>query len=106
MIHGIRIKDGKAFYCNRYTQTDRLKAETKQGGPIYIRIGEFFNTSGLAKMLLLDLERKVGYIEGGDVLNNRNGTANTAFTNHSNHTYALEESCFPYQISVDKNSKE
>lgn len=105
MIHGIRIKDGKAYYCNRTTKTDKVLAEMKQGAPVFIRIGELFNSAGLAKMLLLDLERKIGYIEGGDVKEKRTGTANTAFTHHSKSTYALEESCYPYNIKVDKNAK-
>lgn len=31
MIHAFRIKDGRIFYCNRYTQTPRLLYETKYG---------------------------------------------------------------------------
>jgi carotenoid cleavage dioxygenase-like enzyme len=29
MIHGIRIKSGKAYYCNQRTQTEKLIAELK-----------------------------------------------------------------------------
>jgi len=70
-----------------------------------IRIGEFFNSSGIFKMFLLDLERKIGYINGGDIEEFNTGTANTAFTLHGKKTYALEESCYPYNIRVDKNAK-
>jgi len=27
MIHGIRIKDGKIWYCRRYLETPKLKTE-------------------------------------------------------------------------------
>lgn len=57
-------------------------------------------------MFLLDLERKIGYINGGDIEEFKTGTANTAFTLHGKKTYALEESCYPYNIRVDKNAKQ
>jgi carotenoid cleavage dioxygenase-like enzyme len=56
-------------------------------------------------MALLDLERKLGYKYGGEVEPKRRGTANTAFTHHSKKTFALEESCYPFNIKVDKNAK-
>jgi carotenoid cleavage dioxygenase-like enzyme len=56
-------------------------------------------------MGLLSLERRVGYIEGGDVEDKKSGTTNTAFTHYEGQTYALEESCYPFKINVDKNAK-
>ena len=67
MIHAIRIKDGRIFYCNKWAETPKLAAEVKAKGPIFIRAGELFNATGLAKAALLGLERKVGYIGGGDL---------------------------------------
>ena len=56
MIHGIRIKNGKAYYCNRMTQTNHLKAEIEQEGPCFIRIGELVNLSGVLKMAMLAIK--------------------------------------------------
>ena len=41
MIHAIRIKDGRLYYCNRLTQTPRMLAEKKAKKALFIRVGEF-----------------------------------------------------------------
>ena len=102
MIHAIRIKDGRIFYCNRWAETPRLEVETKAGGPLFIRAGELFNASGLAKSALIGLEQKVGYKLGGDLEEYKGATANTAFAHHQKKTYAMYESDFPFQIRVDR----
>jgi len=51
MIHALRIKNGKLFYCNRYTKTPKFLDELANGGVTRIRAGELFNASGLAKAL-------------------------------------------------------
>jgi len=105
MIHAFRIKNGRIYYCNRYTNTPRLEAESKADGPLFIRIGELFNASGLAKSALFGLERKVGYKAGGDLKKHQNGTANTSFAHHQKKTFATLESDFPFQIRLDRNDK-
>jgi carotenoid cleavage dioxygenase-like enzyme len=40
MLHGVRIKDGKASYRNRYVQTDGWKEERKAGKALWGSIGE------------------------------------------------------------------
>lgn len=50
MIHSFRIKNGKIFYCNRYTQTPRQLMETKLEKAVFPRIGEMFKIAGLIKM--------------------------------------------------------
>jgi len=105
MIHAFRIKDGRIYYCNRYTTTPRLLAETKAQGPLFIRVGELFNAAGLAKAALFGLQRKVGYKLGGDLKEHQNGTANTAFAHHQKKTYALLEADLPFNIRVDRNEK-
>lgn len=76
--------------------------ETKAEGALFIRAGELFNASGLAKAALLGLEQKVGYKLGGDLKEYQNSTANTAFAHHQKKTYAMYESDFPFQIRVDR----
>lgn len=38
MIHGIRIKDGKASYVSRYVQTSRLKQEEHFGRAQFMKV--------------------------------------------------------------------
>lgn len=39
MIHGMRIKDGKATYVSRYVKTSRLKQEEFFGAPKFMKVG-------------------------------------------------------------------
>jgi len=84
MIHAIRIKDGRLYYCNRLTQTPRVVEELKDNQALYIRIGEFSNVWGIMKVPLLSFMQLVGYIGGDydclDLI--RNGTANTGIVHH------------------------
>lgn len=38
MIHGIRIKDGKATYVSRYVKTSRLKQEEYFGEAKFMKV--------------------------------------------------------------------
>lgn len=38
MIHGLRIKDGKASYVSRYVRTSRLKQEDTFGGAKFVKV--------------------------------------------------------------------
>lgn len=38
MIHGMRIKDGKATYVSRYVKTSRLKQEEYFGGAKFMKV--------------------------------------------------------------------
>ena len=53
MIHAIRIKDGRLFYCNRLIQTPRVLCEIESKKPCFIRIGEFVSVWGFMKVPLL-----------------------------------------------------
>ena len=50
MIHAFRIKDGKIYYCSKYTDTPRIQMETKLGKGIYPRIGEMTTIPGIMKV--------------------------------------------------------
>lgn len=56
MIHAMRIKDGRLYYCNRLTQTPRVLTELEAKQALYIRLGEFCNMWGLIKPGLLALQ--------------------------------------------------
>ncbi|RYQ94868.1 hypothetical protein Ahy_B08g089822 isoform B [Arachis hypogaea] len=64
MIHGLRIKDGKATYVSRFVKTSRLKQEEYFGGAKFMKIGDLKGLFGLlmvnmqmlrAKLKVLDL---------------------------------------------------
>lgn len=38
MIHGVRIKDGKATYVSRYVKTSRLKQEEFFGAAKFMKV--------------------------------------------------------------------
>ncbi|KAI8548101.1 hypothetical protein RHMOL_Rhmol07G0246100 [Rhododendron molle] len=73
MIHGLRIKEGKATYVSRYVKTSRLKQEEFFGGSKFMKIGDLKGLFGLlmvnmqmlrAKLKVLD----VSYGYGTDVV--------------------------------------
>jgi len=67
MVHAIRIKDGKLYYCNRYLETNRYFCEKDYGSAVYVRIGELSNKTGLTKTALISLQQRVGYKPGADI---------------------------------------
>ena len=82
MLHGVRIKNGKAFYRNRYIRTHKFQVENQEGKAVW---------PGLL---------------GPSQPDNPHGTdvnrANTALVYHGNHFYALWEGGggAPYHIQL------
>ena len=54
MVHGMRIKDGKATYVSRYVRTSRIKQEEYFGGAKFMKV-----CSKLYELLHLFLTWKV-----------------------------------------------
>lgn len=54
--------------------------------------------------MLFEHERKVGYLPGRSQIERY--SANTAITTHAKKTYALVEADLPFEVRVDKNSKD
>ncbi|XP_073007956.1 carotenoid 9,10(9',10')-cleavage dioxygenase [Typha latifolia] len=96
MIHGMRIKDGKATYVSRYVKTSRLEQEEYFGGPKFMKIGDLKGLFGLfmVQMQLLRAKLKVLDMTYG------NGTGNTALIYHHGKLLALQEADKPYVIKV------
>ncbi|EXB32777.1 hypothetical protein L484_012507 [Morus notabilis] len=81
MIHGLRIKDGKATYVSRYVRTSRLKQEEYFGGAKFMKVGDLKGFFGLfmvnmqilrAKFKVIDLSHGHGtdalkVLEDGDL---------------------------------------
>ncbi|XP_031126411.1 carotenoid 9,10(9',10')-cleavage dioxygenase 1-like [Ipomoea triloba] len=96
MIHGLRIKDGKATYVSRFVKTSRLKQEEFFGRAKFMKIGDLKGMFGLLTVYLQMLRIKL------KVLDNSygNGTANTALIYHDGKLLALHEGDKPYAIKV------
>ncbi|KAL9262079.1 Carotenoid 9,10(9',10')-cleavage dioxygenase-like protein [Drosera capensis] len=96
MIHGLRIKDGKATYVSRYVRTSRLRQEEFFGGAKFMKIGDLKGLFGLLmvnfnllRVKLKVLDDSFGY-----------STANTALVYHHGKLLALSEGDKPYVLRV------
>uniref|UniRef100_A0A161ZU45 carotenoid 9,10-dioxygenase n=1 Tax=Daucus carota subsp. sativus TaxID=79200 RepID=A0A161ZU45_DAUCS len=96
MIHGLRIKDGKATYVSRYVRTSRLKQEETFGGAKFMKIGDL---KGLFGLLMVNMQMLRGKLNVLD-MSYGNGTANTAMIYHHGRLLALSEADKPYAIKV------
>lgn len=80
MLHGVRIKDGKASYRNRYVRTNKFQVEHQENKPLW-------------PGLLEPPQPDNPYITDAS-------RANTALVYHANHFYALWEGGAPYHINL------
>ncbi|XP_047315751.1 carotenoid 9,10(9',10')-cleavage dioxygenase 1 [Impatiens glandulifera] len=96
MIHGLRIKDGKASYVSRYVKTSRLKQEGFFGGSKFMKIGDLKGFFGLIMVNIQLLRAKLKVLD----LSYGNSTANTALVYHHGKLLALSEADKPYVLKV------
>ncbi|CAI9103068.1 OLC1v1001501C3 [Oldenlandia corymbosa var. corymbosa] len=96
MIHGIRIKDGKATYVSRYVKTSKLKQEEYFGGSKFMKIGDLKGLFGLFSVYMQILRGKLKVLD----LTYGTGTANTALVYHHGKLLALSEGDKPYVVKV------
>ncbi|KAM0937650.1 putative carotenoid oxygenase [Dioscorea sansibarensis] len=96
MIHGMRIKDGKATYVSRYVKTSRLKQEEYFGGAKFMKVGDLKGLFGLfmVQMQILRTKLKILDVSFGT------GTGNTALIYHQGKLLALSEADKPYVVKV------
>ena len=87
MIHGVRLRDGKASYRNRWVRTATWKEENKANKSLYSSILDPIDFTILAKQLLA----------GKSPFPNR---ANTALIWHHGKLLALWEAGAPHEIKV------
>ena len=74
------------------------------GRQVNAKLGTLVSPAGLFQALLFEHERKVGYLPGRSQIERY--SANTAITTHAKKTYALVEADLPFEVRVDKNSKD
>lgn len=96
MIHGMRIKDGKATYVSRYVKTSRLRQEEFFGGAKFMKIGDLKGLFGLLVVNLQMLRAKMKVLD----VSYGTGTANTALIYHHGKLLALSEGDKPYVLRV------
>ncbi|KAJ4905133.1 hypothetical protein Rs2_19084 [Raphanus sativus] len=96
MIHGVRIKDGKATYVSRYVKTSRLKQEEFFGAAKFMKIGDLKGFLGLLMVYLQQLRTKLNVLD----VSYGHGTANTALVYHHGKLLALSEADKPYVVKV------
>ncbi|KAI3953618.1 hypothetical protein MKW92_013902 [Papaver armeniacum] len=96
MVHGLRIKDGKASYVSRYIRTSRLKQEEYFGGAKFVKIGDLEGLFGLSmasihyfRSIFKVLDFSYGW-----------GTSNTSLTYHHGKLLVLGEMDKPYVLKV------
>ena len=107
MIHGVRIKAGKAHYCNHYVQTAKLQEEKAAGRPLHLKLGDAMGPHGAAAVLLHDVMKWAGvYGRPSDGQPGhkelgvwRDETANTSLVYHAGQLLALHEGDQPYVVS-------
>ncbi|KAL1833320.1 hypothetical protein DCAR_0103407 [Daucus carota subsp. sativus] len=96
MIHGLRIKDGKATYVSRYVKTSRMKQEETFGGAKFMKLGDLRGLFGLFMVNMQILREKLKVLD----MSYGFGTANTAMIYHHGKLMALNEGDKPYAIKV------
>ncbi|KAK4738236.1 hypothetical protein R3W88_001933 [Solanum pinnatisectum] len=96
MIHGLRIKDGKATYVSRYVRTSRLKQEEFFGGAKFMKVGDLKGLFGLFTVYMQMLRSKLKVLD----ISYGNSTANTALVYHHGKLLALSEADKPYALKV------
>ncbi|GLT84186.1 hypothetical protein SLE2022_024330 [Rubroshorea leprosula] len=96
MVHGVRIKDGKATYVSRFVTTSRLKQEEFFGGAKFMKIGDL---KGLFGLLMVNMQMLRGKTKVLD-LSYGHGTGNTALIYHHGKLLALSEADKPYVLKV------
>ncbi|PQP98953.1 hypothetical protein Pyn_27220 [Prunus yedoensis var. nudiflora] len=96
MVHGMRIKDGKATYVSRYVSTSRLKQEEYFGGAKFMKVGDLKGLFGLLMVNMQILRAKLKVLD----MSYGNGTGNTALIYHHGKLLALSEADKPYVLKV------
>jgi carotenoid cleavage dioxygenase-like enzyme len=90
MLHGVRIRDGKASYRNRYIRTVYWKAENAAGKALYGSFLDPLNVTTFLRLIRNSFKR----------LPLMKNTANTALVCHDGRLLALWEGGEPHEIEV------
>ncbi|KAF4360968.1 hypothetical protein F8388_016777 [Cannabis sativa] len=111
MVHGVRIKDGKATYVSRYVKTSRLKQEEYFGGSKFLKVGDLKGLFGLFMFSIQTLRDKfkeadiysdtfLPLVMEGLIVFYHSLPANTALVYHHGKLLVLHEADKPYVLKV------
>ena len=92
-VHAVRLRKGRAYYSNRYVQTNRLKRELQLGWSLFMKIGDLKGMGGLVAILLGGCKKWLGLLThpGRSMETEGAGTGNTALAFHARRLLALHE---------------
>jgi carotenoid cleavage dioxygenase-like enzyme len=85
MLHGVKISQGKASYCNRYVRTNALQIEQMAGHALWKSVMEPPQMANPKNNLFSPFKN----------------VANTSVVWHANHLLALWEGAEPYKINLN-----
>lgn len=78
MVHGLRIKDGKATYVSRFVRTSKLKQEEFFGASKFLKVGDLKGIFGVLIGQVFSLRCKLKVLD----ISQGYGTGNTAMVYH------------------------
>ncbi|KAK4551152.1 hypothetical protein RGQ29_032498 [Quercus rubra] len=96
MVHGLRIKDGKATYVSRYVRTSKLQQEEILEVLNFLRYTNLKGLFGLITVIMQMLREKLKVLD----VSYGTGTGNTALIYHHGKLLALQEADKPYVLKV------
>jgi len=97
MLHVVRIKDGEATHCCRFTRTNRFVHEQRAGRPIFAKaLGDLNGLGGLARLALFNLRGLAGVVDREKGM----GAANAGVEFFNGMLLAMSEDDMPYAVRV------